>query len=132
MRRRAHGGDMRPSSILCALMLAHAAAAQQSDNAQRYVKTNTMIAMRDGVRLNTDIYAPRGATGALPVVYLRTPYGIDSRAGSLNGSFKELADDGYIFVFQDIRGRYKSEGSFVMQRPARSTVQRKNAKAIDE
>ena len=126
---------MRLSSILCAALLTlleHVAAAQPSDNSQRYVKTTAMIAMRDGVRLNTDIYAPRGITGALPVIYLRTPYGIDRRAGSLNTSFKELADDGYIFVFQDIRGRYKSEGSFVMQRPARSAQERKNPKAIDE
>ncbi|HET7374448.1 MAG TPA: CocE/NonD family hydrolase [Gemmatimonadaceae bacterium] len=118
--------------ILVAVLAATNAVAQQPDNTQRYVKTNAMIAMRDGVRLNTDIYAPRDQSGPLPMIFLRTPYGIDNRAGSLNASFKELADDGYIFVFQDIRGRYRSEGQFVMQRPARSAAQRKDAKAIDE
>jgi putative CocE/NonD family hydrolase len=103
-----------------------------SDNTQRYVKTNAMIAMRDGVRLNTDIYAPRDQRGPLPMIFLRTPYGIDGRAGSLNTSMKELADDAYIFVFQDIRGRFRSEGQFVMQRPARSAAQRRDPKAVDE
>jgi uncharacterized protein len=118
--------------IFVALVAATNAGAQQPDNTQRYVKTNAMIVMRDGVRLNTDVYAPRDQSGPLPMVFLRTPYGIDTRGASLNGSFKELADDGYIFVFQDIRGRYKSEGRFVMQRSARTAAQRKDAKAIDE
>ena len=61
---------------------------------------------------------------------LRTPYGIESRGPkALKEYFKDLADDGYIFVFQDIRGRYKSEGQFVMSRPPRDP---KDAKAIDE
>ena len=108
--------------------------AQQPDstNRLRYHRTNAMVAMRDGVRLNTDIYAPQDQTGPLPIIFLRTPYGIDGRAGALDGSFKELADDGYIFVFQDIRGRYRSEGQFVMQRPARNAQQRRDPKAIDE
>ena len=109
-------------------------AAQQpaGGNAERYVQTNTMIAMRDGVRLNTNILAPRDQRGALPIIFLRTPYGVDERARSLDMSFKELADDNYIFVFQDIRGRFRSEGQFVMQRPARSAAQRRDPKAIDE
>jgi uncharacterized protein len=119
--------------ILVALAATNALAQQTAPNAtQRYVKTNAMIAMRDGVRLNTDVYAPRDQRGPLPIIFLRTPYGIDNRASSLDGSFKELADDGYIFVFQDLRGRYKSEGHFVMQRNARSAAQRKDPKAIDE
>ena len=91
-----------------------------------------MIVMRDGVKLNTSVYTPRVSRGTLPFLLLRTPYGIEGRAGSLNTSLKELADDGYIIVFQDIRGRYKSEGQFVMQRPARNAAQRRDPKAIDE
>jgi putative CocE/NonD family hydrolase len=109
-----------------------ARAQQPLNNVQRYSRTNAMIAMRDGVRLNTDVYAPRDQSGPLPILFLRTPYGIDNRAGSLNTSFRELADDGYIVVFQDIRGRYRSEGQFVMQRPARNAQQRRDPKAIDE
>ena len=82
--------------------------------------------------MNTDIYAPKDQSGPLPFLMVRTPYGIDRAGGALNTGYKELADDGYIFVFQDIRGRYKSEGQFVMQRPARSHEERKDPKAIDE
>ncbi len=125
---------MRIRAFLAIALSVHALNAQQpaTDNTQRYTKTNAMITMRDGVRLNTDIYAPKDQQGPLPLIFLRTPYGIDGRAPALDGSFKELADDGYIIVFQDIRGRFKSEGQFVMQRPARSAAQRREPKAIDE
>jgi uncharacterized protein len=76
-----------------------------------------MIPMRDGVKLNTSIFVPKDARGALPIMLERTPYGApDSPRPLGNDRFKELVADGYIFVFQDIRGRYKSEGQFVMQR----------------
>src|SRR4051812_2484338 len=125
---------MRIRALLLVALSAGALPAQQTapDNTQRYVKTNAMIPMRDGVRLNTDIYAPKDQTGPLPFIFARTPYGIDGAAGALNTAYRELADDGYIFVFQDIRGRFRSEGQFVMQRPARGTAERKNPKAIDE
>jgi hypothetical protein len=102
------------------------------DNRQRYTKTNAMVTMRDGVRLNTDVYAPRDQTGPLPVLFLRTPYGIDAKLATLNTSLRELADANYVFVFQDLRGKYKSEGQFVMQRAARTATQRRDPKAIDE
>jgi uncharacterized protein len=85
-----------------------------------YVRTNVMIAMRDGVRLNTEIFAPKNAREPLPIMLLRTPYGVGpSRIRGVNSPYKELHEDGYIFVFQDIRGRYKSDGQFVMMRPPR-------------
>jgi putative CocE/NonD family hydrolase len=108
------------------------ASQQPADNLQRYVKTTFMVAMRDGVKLNTEVYAPREQSGPLPVIFLRTPYGVAGAGGKLNSSFRELAEDGYIFVFQDIRGRYKSEGKFVMQRPARTAAQKRDGHAIDE
>ena len=87
-------------------------------------KRQIMIPMRDGVRLNTEIYVPRRATEPLPILFTRTPYGLrHDDAGlhaSLSSSYAELAEDGYIFVFQDIRGRYESEGEFVMLRPPRA------------
>ena len=85
--------------------------------------------MRDGVKLHTLIFSPEGRQGTLPILFLRTPYGIDGRAASLQSSLKELADDGYIFVFQDIRGKFKSEGEFAMIRPPRDPA---DPKAIDE
>src|ERR1700687_1939028 len=95
-------------------------------------KTEVMIAARDGVKLHTEIYAPRDAKEALPIVLERTPYGmnVDEKGFSRKlGRYAEMISDDYIFVFQDIRGRYGSEGTFVMQRPMRDA---KNPKAIDE
>jgi putative CocE/NonD family hydrolase len=92
--------------------------------------TEAMIPMRDGVRLYTQIYAPAHANEALPIVLLRTPYG----TGQLNparvaASLADLAGDGYVFVMQDIRGRFKSDGAFVMLRQPRD---RADTNAIDE
>ena len=115
-----------------AVVSAQAPATPANDVASRYTRTNVMITMRDGVKLNTDVYAPKEQSGPLPIIMLRTPYGIDGRSAAFNGPYRELAEDGYIFAFQDIRGRYKSEGQFVMQRPARSAQQRRDPKAIDE
>ena len=78
-----------------------------------------MIPMRDGIKLHTLIFIPKKLSGPLPIIMSRTPYGIAGSAGRLQGSYRELADEGYIFVFQDIRGKYGSEGAFVMLRPKR-------------
>jgi putative CocE/NonD family hydrolase len=92
-------------------------------------KTDVMIPMRDGVKLHTTIFVPRGFSQDLPFLFVRTPYGIDGGERNFNGPFAELASDGYIFAFQDIRGRYKSDGQFVMLRQMRD---KKDSKAIDE
>ena len=75
-----------------------------------------MIPMRDGVRLNSSICAPLGADTPLPFLITRTPYGI---AGDtlVDPSYRFLAAEGYIFIGQDIRGRFGSEGQFLMSRP---------------
>jgi hypothetical protein len=78
-----------------------------------------MIPMRDGVKLHTLVFVPKKQSEPLPIILSRTPYGIASSARRLNGSYKELSDDGYVFAFQDIRGKYGSEGAFVMLRPRR-------------
>ncbi|HVP90769.1 MAG TPA: CocE/NonD family hydrolase [Terriglobales bacterium] len=92
--------------------------------------THAMIPMRDGVKLHTAIFTPKKASGPLPFLMLRTPYGTPASDVLLKGEpYRELVADGYIFVFQDIRGRYRSEGRFVMQRPPRD---RSDPRAIDE
>jgi hypothetical protein len=92
--------------------------------------TEAMIAMRDGQRLYTQVYAPKAASGPLPVLLLRTPYGTgDLNAARIAASLPELTAEGFIVVVQDIRGRFKSEGTFVMLRQPR---ERKDAQAIDE
>ncbi|WP_396224217.1 CocE/NonD family hydrolase [Gemmatimonas sp.] len=103
--------------------------------AASYSLTESMIPMRDGARLYTRILAPTNAAGPLPMLFVRTPYGVDGNtAASVNARWgfmaRDIARDGYVFVFQDIRGKFKSEGQFVMQRPPR--VNRADPKAIDE
>jgi putative CocE/NonD family hydrolase len=87
--------------------------------ADRFEVSDVMVPMRDGKRLFTKIFTPRGVKEPLPIIFKRTPYGIDGSAGNFSAYFKALADDGYIFVFQDIRGKFRSEGDFMMLRPAR-------------
>lgn len=95
-----------------------------------YEQSSADIAMRDGVKLHVEIFRPKGATGPLPFILSRTPYGVAGSRGRLTGSYKPMAEDGYIFVFEDIRGRYRSEGTFVMQRPPKPAGA--PAGAIDE
>jgi uncharacterized protein len=87
-----------------------------------------MIPMRDGVKLYTQVYTPTRATEPVPMLLLRTPYGIgDATSEQLAAAVAELTD--YIIVRQDIRGRFKSEGQFVMLRQPRDPADKK---AIDE
>ncbi|HET7104125.1 MAG TPA: CocE/NonD family hydrolase [Terracidiphilus sp.] len=83
-----------------------------------YQRSEVMIPMRDGVKLHAVILKPSDITAPLPFLLTRTPYGVDgtSRA-SFFASRPELARDGYIYVAEDIRGRFKSEGEFIMSRP---------------
>src|SRR5215831_9748534 len=88
-----------------------------------------MVPMRDGVRLQTVILTPNNARGPLPILFRRTPYGVPSNGNvAVNGALKELASDGYIFVVQNLRGRFKSEGTFALS----SKVDQKDPKATNE
>jgi uncharacterized protein len=101
---------------LIALLALSAPLAAQGLPESLYVRTDTMIAMRDGVRLFVEIMAPKdSAGGAVPIIMERTPYG--ATGGWHDNLFTELSTQGYIFVFCDIRGRNRSEGHFVMNRP---------------
>ena len=93
-------------------------------------RVDAMIPMRDGVRLNTLIYSPTRPNEQFPILLLRTPYGIGNATGSqLAARLPELTAEGFIIVQQDIRGRFKSEGQFVMLRQPRDP---KDKNAIDE
>jgi putative CocE/NonD family hydrolase len=124
---------MRPRLIAVLLFVAGAATSvsAQGYDSTRFHHITAMVPMRDGVRLNTEVYVPvrAAADQPMPILFRRTPYGVaNARPGiSIRG-----ADDGYIFAFQDIRGRYKSEGQFVMQRAVRDARHRRDPKAIDE
>ena len=95
-----------------------------------YVKRVVMIPMRDGVKLHTVIVIPKGAKHA-PILLTRTPYNADGRTGRMESSrmlsLLPQGDDvfvkaGYIRVFQDVRGKYGSEGDYVMTRPLRGPL----------
>ncbi len=93
--------------------------------ANDYIRREVMIPMRDGVKLHTVIVMPRNATNA-PIVLTRTPYDASTRANRSDSPSMldalPLADEifvrgGYIRVYQDIRGKYGSEGDYVVTRP---------------
>jgi uncharacterized protein len=108
---------------LMALSTAHAASEQEHlpPDAQigNYVGTDLMIPMRDGVKLHAEVWRPRGDLSKLPILMQRSPYGfgISAVKRSMGAEYKELAQEGFIFVLEDIRGRFGSEGKFVMLRP---------------
>ena len=107
------GAALRPR------LAAHTTAEQPPTLVQLFTKQDEMIPMRDGVRLHTEIYIPRHAAGPLPFLLTRTPYGLNDAPdgySSLLAGYRAMFSAGYIFVFQDIRGRFKSQGKFVMLR----------------
>jgi uncharacterized protein len=95
-----------------------------------FERIEEMIPMRDGVRLHTLLFIPKQMTEPLPILMERTPYGIGGiGAQRVAGGNAHLTPDGYIFAYQDIRGKFGSEGEFRMNRPPRD---QRDAKSIDE
>src|SRR6204780_1795104 len=97
---------------------------------QDYVKREVMIPMRDGVKLYTVVVVPKGAKDA-PILLTRTPYNATARALRSNSGHmlailpqgdEVFVQGGYIRAFQDVRGKYKSEGDYVMTRPVRGPL----------
>jgi uncharacterized protein len=124
-RRLASDFRLRTSGFLMLLLAIQGAAAQPPAFTYRKV----MMPVRDGVRLETVILTPTDARGPLPILFRRTPYGVpQSAAGAGEGSQKELAKDGYIFVVQNLRGRFGSEGTFELS----SKADLENPKATSE
>ena len=124
---------------IAAITLGGVALVGRQPVAATLTSSEVMIPMRDGTRLFAQIYRPRlrqgsGAAGSetesLPIIFQRTPYGVgQNTAAGVATALVDLPADGYIIVLQDIRGRFKSEGSFVMLRQPRD---RTDPKAIDE
>jgi putative CocE/NonD family hydrolase len=118
--------------LLVALLTSHAQTPNPPDYSLLFTKTDAMIAARDGVKLHTEIYSPRDSSKPLPIIFERTPYGLADDAKGYSRAlarFTDMIPDNYIIVLQDIRGRYGSEGQFVMQHPVRDP---QDPKAIDE
>ena len=95
----------------------------------QYERREAMIPMRDGVKLHTVMIIPRGgatAAGKFPIMLDRTPYSADAGTSRsfgplpeniLSAAYAELVRAGYIVAVQDVRGKYKSQGEYVMNRP---------------
>lgn len=115
----------------CWLTTSGSLAQQQPSLAQLYAKSEVRIPMRDGVQLHTTIYAPHDSSKQYPILINRTPYssqpyGKDRYPGRI-GPNKYMELDGYIFVRQDVRGRWMSDGQYDNMRPNRD-----QADSIDE
>ncbi len=105
-----------------------------NDVQSSYVKRELRITMRDGVQLFTSIYTPRDTSKRYPIMLMRTPYGVapygpDAYATAL-GPWRAFQDDGYIFVNQDVRGRYMSDGYYQFMTP--HIADKRGAKDVDE
>ncbi|MGJ1267016.1 CocE/NonD family hydrolase [Sphingobacterium spiritivorum] len=101
---------------------------------EHYTKVEQLIPMRDGVKLFTAIYIPKDTNNKYPFLINRTPYtvspyGADQYKKTL-GNFPAMMRKGYIFVYQDVRGKWMSEGTFEDVRPQQSTYT--SMKDIDE
>jgi putative CocE/NonD family hydrolase len=97
------------------------AAVSSSELRQRFDKREVMIPMRDGVRLFTAIYTPKASAAPAPIFLHRTPYSCapygDDKFPNTLGPSRLFSTQNYIFVYQDVRGRYMSEGEFENMRP---------------
>jgi len=127
---------MRRSLLFAVLALFSPAVFGQGEEYVKahYTKYEYLITMRDGVRLFTSVYVPKNKSEKYPIMLDRTPYSVapygeDNMRGSL-GPSEKFAKDGFIFAFQDVRGRWMSEGEFVNMRPQRAVHE--GSKDIDE
>jgi putative CocE/NonD family hydrolase len=106
---------------LCALFGTAAAQERKYDVRANYEKREHRIAMRDGAKLFTVVYAPRDTSRKYPIMLNRTPYAVgpygDDKYKDKIGPSEEMMREGYIFVYQDVRGKFMSEGEYVNVRP---------------
>ena len=114
--------------LLGLALLVRTVTAQRSAELER---RELEIPMRDGVALFAVALIPKGATAPLPILLIRTPFNAarEFRSTTLPPSLRELGEDGYIFVCEDIRGRFGSGGTFVSLRPQRDP---RDTRGVDE
>jgi putative CocE/NonD family hydrolase len=116
---------MKRILLLCCLAFCYNIIYAQTNDVdyvkQHYTKTERYITMRDGKKLFTSIYLPKDLTTKYPILLTRTPFGVgpygENNYKRVLGQNMQFTKEGYIFVFQDVRGRYMSEGNFVDVRP---------------
>ena len=133
-RRALHG--LHIWCVALAFLLVWSAASAQSGNPAEqapmkplFTYLQVMIPVRDGVHLQTVIMAPVDQAEPLPILFRRTPYGVpDKPYEKMPTTLKEFMEDGYILVIQNLRGRFKSEGEFLLS----SWVDLNDPKATNE
>jgi uncharacterized protein len=137
MLRRGFSGYYAPlaAMVILALLSPSPLAAQGVETVKaRYTKYEHLIPMRDGVKLFTAVYVPKDTSQRYPILLSRTPYscqpyGEDAYKASL-GPSELFGNEGYIVAYQDVRGRWMSEGEFVNMRPHRDS--KNGPRDIDE
>lgn len=125
---------------LCLLILITGSAAAQERNTLQdttftlanYSKVERKVPMRDGATLFTTIYTPKDQSKKYPFLICRTPYSVAPYGEKMKvpaGPNRMFDQEGFIFVYQDIRGKYMSEGDFIANRPY---IRNKKGKQTDE
>jgi putative CocE/NonD family hydrolase len=113
--------------ILFLLTVSHLWTQERHDAKVNYDKTEYMVTMRDGVKLYTQVYTPKDKTKKFPILLFRTPYSVryygPNHFRQDLGPNEAYAKEGFIFVYQDVRGKFKSEGEFIVMKPHK-TVKR--------
>lgn len=132
---------LRPPRLALPLALAlsleapaSALAQAATDPSLAFDRLEAMVPMRDGVRLETQVFVPRAARDKLPILLMRTPYGFapDDRGWSkwlTRPWLQDLLRDGYVLALQSVRGRFRSEGTFVIEPELRD---RSDPRSVDE
>jgi putative CocE/NonD family hydrolase len=117
--------------ILIATGFAPGAGRTAAQEPARYERRELTIPVRDGTKLFAVVLIPTGASEPLPIILIRTPYSAAGafRTAELPAQYRELGEDGYIFVVEDVRGRFRSEGNFVINRGQNDP---RNAKGTNE
>ncbi len=130
-RPRYNARIMNRTVVIVTLASAFLGSATAQDSTVPVNFQEVMIPMRDGMRLQTVIISPKSPKGPLPFLIDRTPYGVPAKEVVEKGTpaGRQALYENYFMVFQNIRGRFRSEGKFVMGRPPHDPA---DAKGIDE
>ncbi len=114
-----NAGSFRAFGAAAVVLSACGSTRSGAGQAPQFVRRELSIPVRDGVHLFAVVLVPRNDTAALPVLLIRTPFNASQEfaTATLPLAYRALARDGYIFVVEDIRGRYRSGGTFVTNRP---------------
>ena len=106
--------------ILLCLISTKLLSKEKYDIRAHYEKAEYMVAMRDGIKLYTQVYTPKDNSQKYPIILFRTPYSVQYYGPEhfRREFFNELyTREGFIFVYQDVRGKFRSEGDFIVMKP---------------